>query len=113
MSTAAKEEIKKSKQLPNRGDVVSVLQTIAADKEKSFNKRRIYDQVNVRLPAELNYWLNDVVRRTKRSHGAKVPKESLIEASVEFIKELDIDWESIKNKEEIMELLRSSVKVKK
>lgn len=114
MSAMIKEETKKGKQQEsNKERVVGILESISAQTEKGFDKRCIYDQVNVRLPAELNDWLNDVVRRTKRSHGAKVPKESLIEAAVEFIKELDINWESMKNKEEIMELLRSSVKVKK
>ena len=116
MSVIIREETKKAKQqISNKREgisVVDILESIATE-EKGFDKRRIYDQVNVRLPAELNDWLNDVVRRTKRSHGAKVPKESLIEASVEFIKELNINWEGIKNKEDILELLRSSVKIHK
>jgi hypothetical protein len=29
--------------------------------------------VNLRLPIELNDWLNDLLKKGKRKHGAKVP----------------------------------------
>ena len=69
------------------------------------NKRYSYDQVNVRIPADLNDWLNEIVRFTKREHGTKIPKEILMEVAVEFLKSKNLNWSEIKTKEDISKQL--------
>lgn len=69
------------------------------------NIQAVYDQVNVRLPIELNDWLNTIVRQTKRLHGSKIPKESLIEVALLYMRSLDLEWTEIKSKEDLIETL--------
>ena len=38
----------------------------------------ILEQVNFRIPRELNDWLNSIVRETKLTHQKKLPKEYII-----------------------------------
>ena len=66
-----------------------------------------YDQVNVRLPIELNDWLNVIVRNSKKFHGAKIPKEIIIEALLVYLKEKDIEWRDIRNGSDIIRVLRN------
>ena len=99
------EQHKSSKILDKKIDNVA---TTRYREETSFsneNKRYSYDQVNVRIPAELNDWLNEIVRFTKREHGTKIPKEILMEVAVEFLKSKNLNWSEIKTKEDISKQL--------
>lgn len=75
--------------------------------DSAINTKILYDQVNVRLPVDLNDWLNNAVRTTKRLHGSKIPKEIIIEAAIKAlkIKAQDTDWSNIKTKEDLLDLL--------
>lgn len=66
-----------------------------------------YDKVTVRLPIELNDWLDEVIRKTKRTHGSKIPKEVLIQIALEAFKAKDIDWSSIKDENDLKKALNS------
>ncbi len=65
-----------------------------------------YDQVNVRIPAEMNDWLNKIVRDSKKFHGTKIFKEAIIEAAIFHLQNnSDIEWEKMKSKEDILKAL--------
>lgn len=66
-----------------------------------------YDQVNVRLPIELNDWLNLIVRNSKRFHGTKLQKEVIIEALLIYLKDKNIEWKDIKSGSDIIRALRN------
>ena len=66
-----------------------------------------YDQVNVRISPDLNDWLNDKVRQTKRIHGSKLPKELILETLLEFLKCQNLDWTKIKNPSDLFAVLQN------
>lgn len=72
---------------------------------KTTTIKTYYDQVNVRLPSELNDWLNTIVRQTKRLHGSKIPKELIIETLLRFLKDLEINWTEVKEEEDLLKIL--------
>ena len=63
------------------------------------------DQVNVRVTADLNDWLNDTVKLTKRQQGSKVPKECIIIAALLLLQKQNLDWANIKNQQDLLQTL--------
>lgn len=60
---------------------------------------KLMEQVNIRIPADLNDWLNDAVTQTRRLHGSKIPKEMIIQTALEIFREgmSDQTWESFRD----------------
>ncbi|MCC0175826.1 hypothetical protein I4641_02370 [Waterburya agarophytonicola K14] len=71
------------------------------NKESSFSPLSDRDldkeKVNLRLPLELNDWLDATVKRSKRLHGHKIKKETLVHAALLFFHHLPLDWDSIQS----------------
>ena len=65
------------------------------------------ESVNLRLPLELNDWLNDLLKKGKRRHGAKIPKEIWVQAALEIFQALPVDWEKVKDEENLRQLLNN------
>ncbi|MDZ8035997.1 hypothetical protein [Nostoc sp. DedSLP04] len=63
------------------------------------------EAVNLRLPIELNDWLNDLLKKGKRKHGAKVPKEIWVQAALELFKAMPVNWEEIDSEENLQSAL--------
>lgn len=63
------------------------------------------EAVNLRLPIELNDWLNDLLKKGKRKHGAKVPKEVWVQAALELFKAMPVNWEEIDSEENLQSAL--------
>ncbi len=63
------------------------------------------EAVNLRLPLELNDWLNDLIRKGKRQHGAKIPKEIWVQAALELFKSMPVNWEEIDSEENLQKAL--------
>jgi predicted RNase H-like HicB family nuclease len=59
------------------------------------------DKVTLRIPIELNDWLDDL-----RKHGQKIPKEIWVQAALEFFKSVPIDWSEIQSVEQMREKLQ-------
>ena len=57
--------------------------------------------MNLRLPLELNDWLNDLLKKGKRRHGSKIPKEIWVQAALELFQALPVDWESVDSSESL------------
>jgi hypothetical protein len=61
--------------------------------------------VNLRLPIELNDWLNELLKIGKRRHGSKIPKEVWVQAALELFKAMPVNWEEIDSEESLRETL--------
>lgn len=61
--------------------------------------------MNLRLPIELNDWLNELLKKGKRQHGSKVPKEVWVQAALELFKAMPVNWEEIDSEESLRETL--------
>ena len=55
------------------------------------------DQVNVRLEAGLNDWLNACVLKVKRAQGKKINKELFISTLLSWFRTNEPDWTTIQN----------------
>jgi hypothetical protein len=73
--------------------------------ESRFLNKGEREAVNLRLPLELNDWLNDLIRKGKRQHGAKIPKEIWVQAALELFKSMPVNWEEIDSEENLLKAL--------
>lgn len=67
------------------------------------------EKVNFRLTSELNDWLDDLIKNGKRKHGHKIPKEIWVQAALELMKELSVEWTEVTSIEELRTKLASIV----
>jgi hypothetical protein len=63
------------------------------------------EAVNLRLPIELNDWLNELLKQGKRRHGSKIPKEVWLQAALELFRAMPVNWEEIDSEESLREQL--------
>jgi hypothetical protein len=68
-------------------------------KESRFLEKGEKEPVNLRLPLELNDWLNDLLKKGKRKHGSKIPKEIWVQAALELFRSMPVNWEEIEDEE--------------
>lgn len=77
------------------------------NKESRFLDKGDREAVNLRLPIELNDWLNDLLKQGKRKHGSKIPKEVWVQAALELLLAMPVNWEEIDSEESLREILLS------
>ncbi len=65
------------------------------------------EKVNLRLPQNLNDWLDDLIKIGKRKHGRKIPKEIWVQTALEFFRSLPLPWEKISSPEDLQEHLKN------
>ncbi|ANV92072.1 hypothetical protein [Picosynechococcus sp. PCC 8807] len=65
------------------------------NQESRFLESEEKEKVNLRLPIEVNDWLDDLVKQGKRLHGSKIPKEIWVQAALELFKAMPLDWQDI------------------
>ena len=75
------------------------------NQESRFLEKGEREAVNLRLPLELNDWLNELLKVGKRRHGTKVPKEVWVQAALELFKAMPVNWEEIDSEESLREML--------
>lgn len=75
------------------------------NQEYRFLEKGEREAVNLRLPIELNDWLNELLKVGKRRHGSKVPKEVWVQAALELFKAMPVNWEEIDSEESLRETL--------
>ena len=92
-----------SPQVPSPQNQESTLK----NKESRFLDKGEREAVNLRLPIELNDWLNDLLKQGKRKHGSKIPKEVWVQAALELLKAMPVNWEEIDSEESLREILLS------
>ena len=81
------------------------IEEIMNNQESRFLIKGDREAVNLRLPLELNDWLNDLLKKGKRKHGAKVPKEVWVQAALELFKAMPVNWEEIDSEENLQSAL--------
>jgi hypothetical protein len=80
---------------------------LTKNKESRFLEKGEREAVNLRLPLELNDWLNELLKVGKRRHGTKVPKEVWVQAALELFKAMPVNWEEIDSEESLREMLKN------
>ncbi len=75
------------------------------NQESRFLEKGEREAVNLRLPLELNDWLNELLKVGKRRHGSKIPKEVWLQAALELFRSMPINWEKIDSEESLRETL--------
>lgn len=75
------------------------------NKDSLFLEKGEREAVNLRLPIELNDWLNELLKQGKRRHGSKIPKEVWVQAALELLKAMPVNWEEIDSFESLRAVL--------
>lgn len=65
------------------------------------------DRVNLRLPVELNDWLDDLLKQGKRKHGQKIPKEIWMQAALELFRAMPLDWLEVETEDDLRAALQT------
>lgn len=65
------------------------------------------DRVNLRLPVELNDWLDDLLKQGKRKHGRKIAKEIWMQAALELLRAMPLDLTEVASDDDLREVLKS------
>jgi hypothetical protein len=73
--------------------------------ESRFLEKGEREAVNLRLPLELNDWLNELLKQGKRRHGSKIPKEVWLQAALELFRAMPVNWEEIDSEENLRQQL--------
>lgn len=73
--------------------------------ESRFLTNELKEKVNLRLPVELNDWLDELLKKGKRQHGHKIAKEVWVQAALEFFRALPVDWQQIDSEESLQKIL--------
>ncbi|WP_414756705.1 hypothetical protein [Anabaena sp. CCY 9910] len=77
------------------------------NQESRFLIKSEREAVNLRLPLELNDWLNDLLKKGKRQHGAKIPKEVWVQAALELFRAMPVSWSEIDSEESLRDILKN------
>ena len=80
---------------------IEIQESIVNIQESRFLNKGERESVNLRLPIELNDWLNDLLKKGKRKHGSKIPKEVWVQAALELFRSMPMDWEEIDTEENL------------
>ena len=67
---------------------------------------RELDKITLRIPIELNDWLDSLLKQGKRKHGQKIPKEIWIQAALELLRSMPVDWTEVQDLEQMREKLK-------
>ncbi len=63
------------------------------------------ESIGLQLTLEVNDWLDGLVKVGRRKHGKKIPKQTWIQAGVELLKAMPIDWTEMED----LDTLRSQL----
>lgn len=67
---------------------------------------RELDKVTLRIPIELNDWLDSLLKQGKRKHGQKIPKEVWVQAALELLRSMPVDWAEVQSIDQMREQLK-------
>jgi hypothetical protein len=63
------------------------------------------ESIGLQVTAEINDWLDHVVKVGQRKHGRKIPKQVWIQAGVELLHAMPVQWDDIED----LDALRSQL----
>lgn len=67
---------------------------------------RELDKVTLRIPIELNDWLDSLLKQGKRKHGQKISKEVWVQAALELLRSMPVDWAEVQSIDQMREQLK-------
>lgn len=91
--------------IENQESRLKIQEHTIENQESRFLEKGEREAVNLRLPIELNDWLNELLKVGKRRHGSKIPKEVWVQAALELFKAMPVNWEEIDSFESLRETL--------
>ena len=91
----------------NQDSSLKNLESTVKNQESRFLQKGEREAVNLRLPIELNDWLNELLKKGKRRHGAKIPKEIWVQAALELFRAMPVDWEEVEDEKSLGEVLKN------
>lgn len=59
------------------------------------------ESIGLQVTTEINDWLDEIVKVGRRKHGRKIPKQIWIQAGVELLRAMPIDWTEIRDLDEL------------
>lgn len=59
------------------------------------------EKVNLRLSVKVNDWLDSLLKKGRRQHGHKIPKEVWVQAALELFQSMPVNWEEIESEEDL------------
>jgi hypothetical protein len=90
---------------PTEAPVSENLDSRLKNQDSRFLEKGEREAVNLRLPLELNDWLNELLKVGKRRHGSKIPKEVWLQAALELFRAMPVNWEEIDSEDSLRETL--------
>ena len=63
------------------------------------------EKVNLRLTVKTNDWLDSLLKKGRRRHGHKIPKEVWVQAALEFLQAMPVDWNAVNSEETLRDTL--------
>jgi hypothetical protein len=91
--------------IENQESTLKIQEHRIENQESIFLEKGEREAVNLRLPIELNDWLNELLKVGKRRHGSKIPKEVWVQAALELFKAMPVNWEEIDSEESLRQTL--------
>ena len=71
------------------------------------------ESIGLQVTTEINDWLDGVVKAGRRKHGKKIPKQVWIQAGVELLRSMPVEWTEISDLDELRRVLDSLSKAAK
>ena len=59
------------------------------------------ESIGLQVTTEVNDWLDEVVKASRRKHGKKLKKQVIIQAGVELLRAMPVDWTDIGDLDEL------------
>lgn len=67
------------------------------------------ESIGLQVTTEINDWLDDIVKASRRKTGRKLPKQVLIQAGIELLRAMPVDWTEIGDVEKLRSKLSEVV----
>ena len=64
------------------------------------------ESIGLQVTTEVNDWLDQVVKASRRKHGKKLKKQVIIQAGVELLRSMPVDWTDVGDLDELRRKLR-------
>ena len=114
--TTPKEEVKNQEPETRNQKPESVSQEPEARNQKPeavFLRDGDKVKITVQLDENLNEWIDYLVKNGRKKHGHKIQKQTWIQAALELMQVIPIDWASIETPEQLQEELEKVAKTLK
>ena len=87
--------------------IMAHFKTLNTSAENGFLQgSRELDKSTLRISIELNDWLDSLLKQGKRRHGQKIPKEIWVQAALELLRSMPVDWTEVQTLEQMREKLK-------